>query len=250
MSDHDVVNSKTKIKVKLMNKPKRVNKVKQTKQPQKSKKINKPKSKKNIDDSIIDTDDDFEEEKEKHYKKGKKETDEISEPDELDETDETDETDEMDENEETDETEENEEEENEEEENEEEENEEELEEIEEPTDFENFETNNLFNGINDPVKYKILQNRSIIEEHIVPPNKRKTSHILNKTEKTELIGIRAQHIAMGAQPYVSIDTETTPVEIAEKELKEGKIPLLIKRKLNKYTYEVWDPNFMTVIWND
>lgn len=120
----------------------------------------------------------------------------------------------------------------------------------EDLDFKNFETNTLFTGIIDPTKYKIFQNRSIIEERIIPPTKRKTSHILNKTEKTELIGVRAQHIAMGAEPYVVIDTETTPVEIAIKELREGKMPLLIKRKLNKYEFEVWDPNFMTIIWND
>lgn len=111
-------------------------------------------------------------------------------------------------------------------------------------------TNELYNGITDLVKYSLFEKRVDVEEYIVPPKNQKTKHILGKAEKTELIGVRAQHIAMGAEPYVDIENETDPVSIAEKELKQKKFPLLIKRRLNEYTYEIWDPNNMTVVWLD
>lgn len=114
----------------------------------------------------------------------------------------------------------------------------------------NIKINKLYTGITDPLKYKILQNSTDVDEYIVPPDKRKTSHILGKAERTELIGIRAQHIAMNSVKYVDIENETNAIEIAEKELKQKKIPLLLKRRLNKYTYEIWDPNEMTINWMD
>ncbi len=113
-----------------------------------------------------------------------------------------------------------------------------------------IKTNKLYTGIVDPVKYKIIQDRMDVEEYIVPPDKRKTSHILGKAEKTELLGIRAQHISMGAKVYVDVESESDPIKIAEKEMKQQKFPLLLKRRLNKFTFEVWDPNMMTVIWQD
>lgn len=52
---------------------------------------------------------------------------------------------------------------------------------------------------------------------------------LNKFEKVRILGQRATQISMGAPPMVDITGLTDALSIAEKELKEHKIPLIIKR---------------------
>ena len=111
-------------------------------------------------------------------------------------------------------------------------------------------TNKSYTGIIDPIKYRIMQSRRDTDEYIVPSHKAKTSHILGKAEKALIIGNRAQHISMGAQPYVDVENEEDPIAIAEKELRERKMPLLLLRKLNDFTYEEKDPNEMTINWQD
>ena len=53
---------------------------------------------------------------------------------------------------------------------------------------------------------------------------------LTKFEKVKVIGIRAEQISLGAPPCVDIENLTEPLEIAEKEFKEHKIPIIIIRK--------------------
>lgn len=53
---------------------------------------------------------------------------------------------------------------------------------------------------------------------------------MTKFEKTRIIGQRADQISKGAKPLVNIDGMNDPLEIAEKELKEYKIPLKIRRQ--------------------
>ena len=57
----------------------------------------------------------------------------------------------------------------------------------------------------------------------------KMSTKLNKFEKVRILGQRATQISMGAPPMVDITGLTDALSIAEKELKEHKIPLTIKR---------------------
>ena len=65
-----------------------------------------------------------------------------------------------------------------------------------------------------------------------------TKPILNKYEKTKIIGVRAQQIALGATPLITPDSHTQDViEIAEQELIQKKIPFMIKRRVgNKFEY--------------
>lgn len=75
-------------------------------------------------------------------------------------------------------------------------------------------------------------------------NEHRTHPVLSKYEMTAIVGYRAQMIARGAKPYVEI-TETDlndPVSIAIKELKLGKLPLMVERPLpsrsiGKFTHE-------------
>jgi DNA-directed RNA polymerase subunit K/omega len=56
------------------------------------------------------------------------------------------------------------------------------------------------------------------------------SMILNKFEKTAIIGFRAQQIASGSEPYVETVIGDTPITIAAKELDQHKLPFRINRK--------------------
>lgn len=110
--------------------------------------------------------------------------------------------------------------------------------------------NKTYKGTLDVIKHKLLKYQAGIDEYIVPPELSRTSHILQKAERTELIGIRAQHIATGAEPYVEIINETDPIQIATKELKLRRFPLKIKRPINSLVSEIKDPNYMTIIWHN
>jgi DNA-directed RNA polymerase I, II, and III subunit RPABC2 len=73
---------------------------------------------------------------------------------------------------------------------------------------------------------------------------KKTRPILSKYEKTKLVGERAQQIAMGAPIYVDVNEEERldSFKIAEKEVRERKVPLLIRRfymTMKGPKYEDW-----------
>uniref|UniRef100_A0A7C4BB51 DNA-directed RNA polymerase subunit Rpo6 n=1 Tax=Thermofilum pendens TaxID=2269 RepID=A0A7C4BB51_THEPE len=52
---------------------------------------------------------------------------------------------------------------------------------------------------------------------------------LTRFEKARIIGIRALQIALGAPVLVKVEGNMSPVEIAEKELREGVLPVVIVR---------------------
>jgi len=58
-------------------------------------------------------------------------------------------------------------------------------------------------------------------------------------KKARILGTRALQISMGAPVMVEIQGETDPLEIAAKELREKKIPMIIRRFLPDGTYEDW-----------
>ena len=68
---------------------------------------------------------------------------------------------------------------------------------------------------------------------------RKTIPILSKYERTRVVGERAIQISMGAPPLVEVGILENPVDIAEKELREKKIPYIIKRVLPNGLIELW-----------
>lgn len=76
----------------------------------------------------------------------------------------------------------------------------------------------------------------------IPDNERTAYNKLTKYERTALIGARAQQIALGSIPKVEVPKGMVdPIEIANKELEERKIPLTIRRIVNENEkkYEVW-----------
>ena len=66
-----------------------------------------------------------------------------------------------------------------------------------------------------------------------------TRNILTKFEKTLLLGIRAQQLINGAQPMIDASNFVDIKEIVREELRQKKIPLLIRRYLPNNSYEDW-----------
>ena len=74
---------------------------------------------------------------------------------------------------------------------------------------------------------------------VISGKERTTTPFLTKYEKARIIGARALQISKNAPILVNIENETDPILIAEKELREHKIPFIIRRFLPDGSYEDW-----------
>lgn len=87
---------------------------------------------------------------------------------------------------------------------------------------------------------KDLMNVIRDKNNIIIDELHKTIPILTKYEKTRILGIRIKQLNNGALPYVKIAEDLLDnFIIAEKELKEKKIPFIIQRPLPNNTFEYW-----------
>lgn len=84
-----------------------------------------------------------------------------------------------------------------------------------------------------------------IEECEVPI-KKVTRKYMTKYEKARILGIRALQISMNSPLMTDPDGETDPLRIAKKELRERKIPIVIRRHLPDNTYEDWKVDEMII----
>lgn len=67
-----------------------------------------------------------------------------------------------------------------------------------------------------------------------------TQNYLTTYERARIIGVRAEQIARGAPVYLdSRPVHSNPISLAEKELNEGRTPLLVRRTLPDGGYETW-----------
>ena len=66
-----------------------------------------------------------------------------------------------------------------------------------------------------------------------------TTRYLTKYERARVLGTRALQISMNAPVMVALDGETDPLKIAMKELRERKIPIIIRRFLPDGSHEDW-----------
>lgn len=69
--------------------------------------------------------------------------------------------------------------------------------------------------------------------------KRITTPYMTKYERARVLGTRALQIAMCAPVMVELEGETDPLQIAMKELKLRKIPIIIRRYLPDGSFEDW-----------
>ena len=100
-----------------------------------------------------------------------------------------------------------------------------------------IDTNELFNE-------EDLDYRTVMLNYDFTKNK--TLPKITKYEKALLIGKRAKQIEEGANPNVKVLPGQSVIAIAEEELRQRKIPLIIKRPLGN-TFEYWKPADMEVI---
>ena len=78
-----------------------------------------------------------------------------------------------------------------------------------------------------------------------------TTKYMTKYERARVLGTRALQISMNAPVMVDIGDETDPLKIAMKELRDGKVPIIIRRYLPNHSaeapsYEDWGVNELIV----
>lgn len=93
--------------------------------------------------------------------------------------------------------------------------------------------------------------RAEIVEAIKQP--RTTREYFTKYEYTTLLATRAEQIAQGAKPLVSLDGLKTsdPMfvwNVAKREIEQRKLPFLIRRQMPNGTAEYWSAQEMEVMW--
>ena len=101
----------------------------------------------------------------------------------------------------------------------------------------NSNSNNNSNQINELIED--FDDLKSTYQSMITIRERKTIPILSKYERTRVVGERAIQISMGAPPLVEVGNLENPVDIAEKELREKKIPYIIKRVLPNGLIELW-----------
>lgn len=73
----------------------------------------------------------------------------------------------------------------------------------------------------------------------VAPEDRITVPRLTKYERTKVVGVRKEQIARGAPIMVPVEEGDDLDSVVERELREGVLPLMIKRPLPNGTFELW-----------
>lgn len=106
-------------------------------------------------------------------------------------------------------------------------------------DFEDEDDNfdEVQEGQTEGERIELLQQEEI--GHAVDRDKRITTPFMTKYERARVLGTRALQISMCAPIMVELENETDPLQIAMKELKARKIPLIIRRYLPDGSYEDW-----------
>ena len=66
-------------------------------------------------------------------------------------------------------------------------------------------------------------------------------------ERARVLGTRALQIAMCAPVMVELEGETDPLQIAMKELKQRKIPIIVRRYLPDGSFEDWGIDELIIV---
>ncbi|KAL8943607.1 MAG: hypothetical protein Q9216_000972 [Gyalolechia sp. 2 TL-2023] len=93
----------------------------------------------------------------------------------------------------------------------------------------------------DPSAKRAGQKTAVVglKEKKIPKEERSTTPYMTKYERARVLGTRALQISMNAPVLVDLEGETDPLQIAIKELKEKKIPLVVRRYMPDGWYEDW-----------
>eukprot|EP00088_Acartia_fossae_P027804 TRINITY_DN28560_c0_g1_i1.p1 TRINITY_DN28560_c0_g1~~TRINITY_DN28560_c0_g1_i1.p1 ORF type:complete len:134 (-),score=41.39 TRINITY_DN28560_c0_g1_i1:92-493(-) len=74
-----------------------------------------------------------------------------------------------------------------------------------------------------------------------------TTPYMTKYERARVLGTRALQIAMCAPVMVELEGETDPLQIAMKELKQRKIPIIIRRYMPDGSFEDWSIDELIIL---
>lgn len=128
---------------------------------------------------------------------------------------------------------------------------------EESVEFVSEEVDDFHDLENKRVKFKnqALNEIDLTDKHhlityIIPDEQRITSQILTLEEFTEAVGIRATQIERGAPVFTDVSGYSDPIQMAKKEIFDGRCPLKLVREMkqqeNSRWVEVWKINEMTI----
>jgi|TARA_Y100000389_G_C17364734_1_gene465657 DNA-directed RNA polymerase subunit K/omega len=77
-----------------------------------------------------------------------------------------------------------------------------------------------------------------------------SKNIMTKYEKTSILGVRMEQLALGSPSTLdddSLSTKKSVKEIAEEELKQNKIPLMISRTMPNLNEEIWKVEDLIIV---
>lgn len=80
----------------------------------------------------------------------------------------------------------------------------------------------------------------------IPVGARITSKYMTKYERARVLGTRALQISLNAPIMVEIQGETDPLKIAQEELRQRKIPIIVRRYLPDGSFEDWSINELII----
>ena len=76
--------------------------------------------------------------------------------------------------------------------------------------------------------------------NIIVDDNHKSNPILTKYEKTKILGLRTKQLNSGCDPYLDVPSNIIDnYLIAQLELKEKKIPIIIRRPISNDKFEYW-----------
>jgi len=86
------------------------------------------------------------------------------------------------------------------------------------------------------------------KNNIIIDDNHKTIPIMTKYEKAKIIGLRAVQLANGLKPFIDVPSDVIePTVIADMELREKKIPFILKRPISLNRFEYWSINELEII---
>eukprot|EP00802_Teleaulax_amphioxeia_P033969 Tamp_39648.p2 GENE.Tamp_39648~~Tamp_39648.p2 ORF type:complete len:120 (+),score=41.20 Tamp_39648:39-362(+) len=85
-----------------------------------------------------------------------------------------------------------------------------------------------------------------VEDGSSKGKKRTTTPYMTKFERARVLGTRALQVSMNAPVLINVGNESDPLRIAMKELKEGRIPFIVRRYLPDGSFEDWPINDLII----
>lgn len=121
--------------------------------------------------------------------------------------------------------------------------------------YNQFEDNKEYIKVYHPeelhLSFEEIHNLSLVtrnEKGIIIDDNHKTYPVLSKYEKAKLIGIRVNQLNCGANAFVSeTNLNIDKVLIVEEELKQKKLPFIIKRPIPNGKFEYWNVNDLEIL---